>query len=196
MSKYKAYIAPSTQQHNITALGNTEENVMHDIANELNPLLIDSGIETIVGRKEQTLAEMVKESNTNKVDIYVSIHSNASSTVGDTPRGCEVFHYTTSKNGKRLAECVYKYLEILTPTDDRDVKTTTTLYEVAKTNATAILIEVDFHDSFEGAKWIEDNKRLIAEAIAQGICDYFNIPLKKNPYKEAILKIKEIIKCL
>ena len=192
----KVYISPSTQQHNTTALGDTEENVMHKIADELVPLLKDSGIEVFRGRKEQTLTEMVKESDSKAVDIHVAIHSNATSTVGDNPRGCEVFYYFNSKKGKLLAEILYKHLEVLTPTKDRGVIPNSTFYELKKTKAPAVLIEVDFHDNVDGAKWIMDNIYPIAETIAKGICEYFNIPLKKNPYRQAVEQIKKILEGL
>lgn len=191
----RVYISPSTQQHNKTALGDTEENVMHMIADKLVPLLKDSGIEVFRGKKEQTLAQMVTESNNLAVDCHVAIHSNATGTSA-IARGCTIFHYPNSKKGKALAEHIYKHLEALTPTKDRGIVENSTFYELKQTKAPATLIEVDFHDNFDGAKWIMDNIENIAEAIAQGICDYFNVPLKKNPYQVAVEQIKKIIEGL
>lgn len=194
----RVYISPSTQQHNKTALGDTEENVMHMIADELVPLLKDSGILVFRGKKEQTLQQMVTESNNLAVDCHVAIHSNAAGTAeqGKNVRGCEVYHYTNSINGNRLACGIYKYMEELTPTKDRGVKSSSTLHELKNTKAPAVIVEVDFHDNFDGAKWIMDNIENIAEAIAQGICDYFSAPLKKNPYRQAVEQIKKIIEGL
>lgn len=191
----KVYISPSTQEKNMTALGTTEEYMMHLIADELVQLLQDSGLMVYRGKKEQTLQQMVAESNRLKVDAHIAIHSNATGT-NEKARGCEVFHYPSSTKGIKLANYIYEYIEALTPTADRGVKTSNVYYELVYTNAPAVIIEVDFHDNHEGAKWIMDNIYLIAEAIAQGICDYFNIHLKKNPYKEAIEQIKAILEGL
>jgi len=184
----KAYISPSTQEHNITALGDTEENIMHKIVDALMPMLV--GIDALRGKKTDSLSQMVRESNLFKPEIHVAIHSNAHD---GKSRGCEIYHYKGSKNGKRLADTIYKYMEPLTPTADRGVKENTTFYELRETNAPAVLIEVDFHDNYEGAKWIDANIYNIAEAIAKGICEYFGITYKNDPYKLAVEQIKKIV---
>lgn len=186
----RIYISPSTQEKNITALGNTEENIMHKVADELVPLLKSAGFEVFKGEKSDTLSQMVRQSNLLNVACHVAIHSNAHD--GKT-RGCEVYHYKGSKNGKNLAESIYKYMEPLTPTKDRGVKENASFYELRETNAPAALIEVDFHDNYEGAKWIDANIYNIAEAIAKGICEYFGIAYKNDPYKLAVEQIKKIV---
>jgi len=186
----KTYISPSTQEHNKTALGNTEENIMHKVADELVPLLKSAGLETFKGEKSDSLTQMVRQSNLLNVACHVAIHSNAHD---GKSRGCEVYHYKGSKNGKRLADTIYKYMEPLTPTADRKVKENTSFYELKETHAPAVLIEVDFHDNYEGAKWIDANIYNIAEAIAKGICEYFGIAYKSDPYKSAVEQIKRIV---
>ncbi|HUV84437.1 MAG TPA: hypothetical protein VMV86_01945, partial [Methanosarcinales archaeon] len=78
----KVYISPSTQQGNVSVnpLYGTEERVMHLIANEVIPMLQEQGIEVFRGHKEQTMQEMVAESNFLAVDCHVAIHSNAMGT--------------------------------------------------------------------------------------------------------------------
>ncbi len=186
----KAYISPSTQEHNITALGDTEENIMHKIVDALMPMLEEVGIDALRGQKTDSLAQMVRESNLFKPEIHVAIHSNAHD---GKSRGCEVYHYKGSKNGKRLADTIYKYMEPLTPTKDRGVKENTSFYELKETHAPAVLIEVDFHDNYEGAKWIDANIYNIAEAISKGICDYLGVSFKEDKYKVAIEQIKRIV---
>lgn len=186
----RIYISPSTQEHNKTALGNTEENIMHKVADELVPLLKNAGLEVFKGEKQDTLAQMVRQSNLLNVACHVAIHSNAHD---GKSRGCEVYHYKGSKNGKKLANNIYKYMEPLTPTKDRGVKENTSFYELKETHAPAVLIEVDFHDNYEGAKWIDANIYNIAEAIAKGICEYFGIAYKNDPYKLAVEQIKKIV---
>lgn len=189
----RAYISPSTQEKNITALGDTEENVMHRIADELVRLLKDSGIEVFRGQKDETLTRMICESNNLAVDCHIAIHSNAHD--GKT-RGCEVFHYPNSANGKKLADSIYKHMEALTPTADRKVQENSAYYELKNTKAPAVIVEVDFHDSIEGATWINNNIYSITETIAEGICGYLGVTLKKNPYRRAIEQIKAILEAL
>lgn len=186
----KGYISPSTQEHNKTALGDTEENIMHKVTDELVPLLKSVGLEILRGQKTDTLSQMVRQSDLFGADFHVAIHSNAHD---GKSRGCEIFHYPNSVNGKKLAESIYKYLEPLTPAKDRGIKTSNVYYELKETHAPAVIVEVDFHDTIEGAKWIDENIYPIAEAIAKGICDYCGISFQHDPYKLAIEQIKKIV---
>ena len=85
---------------------------------------------------------------------------------------------------KILASDLYKYIESLTPSSDRGVKHTDSLYEVNKTTAVAALIEVAFHDNRADANFIINNIYVIGEAIAKGVCDYFNVQFKKPQSQE------------
>ena len=61
----------------------------------------------------------------------------------------------------------------ISPFVGRGVKTSKTLYEVNKTTAPAVILEVEFHDNPQGADWIVQNLEQIAQAIVQGVLDYF-----------------------
>jgi N-acetylmuramoyl-L-alanine amidase len=50
---------------------------------------------------------------------------------------------------------------------------------LVNTKAPAALVEIEFHDSIEGATWIVNNKAAIAEAIAKGVCDFLGVQFKK-----------------
>lgn len=171
------YISPSTQERNIGA-GNfgTEERVMNLIADVVVPLLQHNHLEVYRNKPTMTLQQAVADSNSKNVDAHFAIHSNAGG-----GRGGEVFY--TSPRGQKLASAVFKYIEPLTPTADRGVKNHEHLYELNKTNAVAALIEVAFHDNAEDANFILNNIQAIGEAIAHGICDYFNIDFKKPSSK-------------
>ena len=193
----KIYISPSTQEKNITALGNTEEDLMHVIAAELLPLLKYNGFTVYQGQRSQSLEQMVVESNNLKVDAHVALHSNATGT-GQKARGYEIYHYPSSSNGIKLANAIYKQIGLISPAPGRGIKPTNTLYEIVYTHAPAVLLEVDFHDNLDGAIWIRDNTGQIAAAIAKGICDYLGVNYKSNDlgngkYKNALIKVKSII---
>ncbi|HUV84291.1 MAG TPA: N-acetylmuramoyl-L-alanine amidase [Methanosarcinales archaeon] len=192
----KVYISPSTQQGNVSVnpLYGTEERVMHLIADEVVLILQEQGIEVFKGRKEQTMQEMVAESNSLAVNCHVPIHSNAMGAGNEgKARGCEVWIYQNSLNGRKLAEFIYKEIEALTPTADRGIKETTSLYEVKATKAPACIVEVAFHDNMLDAEWILANIKPIAEGIVKGICTYLGVIYKANKYKDAIEQIKAIV---
>ena len=60
------------------------------------------------------------------------------------------------------------------PTKGRGVLHTSSLYEIIRTNAPAVLLEVAFHDNPEDAEWIINNESQIAQAIVSGINSYFS----------------------
>ena len=53
---------------------------------------------------------------------------------------------------------------------------TTTLAELRRTAAPAVLIETAYHDNPEDEKWIKENIDLIGRTIAQSITEYFGVP--------------------
>lgn len=179
---YKVYVSPSTQEHNVGA-GNygTEEYQMNLIADILVPRLQEHGFIVKRNRPEMTLNQVIADSNTWGPDIHVAIHSNAAN---GKARGCEIWVYKKGYEAEKLAKCIYKYLELLTPTADRDIKESQQLKETRETKSPAVIIETAFHDNPDDAKWITENREAIAEAILHGICDYFKVkyqPPKPTP---------------
>ena len=78
--------------------------------------------------------------------------------------------------GARLAQDIYdQIIDIYPdPSKGRGVLFTNSLYEVINTLAPAVLLEVAFHDNEEDASWIIQNENIIAQAIVDGINNYFN----------------------
>jgi len=178
MSK-SVYLSPSTQENNIGA-GNygTEESRMNEIADITEKELKRHGVTVYRNTPNMTLTQVVTDSNNKKPDIHFAIHSNAGG-----GRGCEVFCYKFGCAGEAFARSIYNNLSGLTPTTDRGVfqgynfyGTGKHMYEVTYTNAPAALVEVDFHDSIEGANFIINNTEKIGVLFAKCILIYFAIP--------------------
>lgn len=178
MSK-SIYLSPSTQENNVGA-GNygTEENRMNAIADITEKELIRHGVKVYRNKPNMTLAQVVHDSNTKNPDIHFAIHSNAGG-----GRGCEVFCYKFGSTGEAFARSIYNNLSLLTPTKDRGVfqgynyyGTGKHMYEVTYTNAPAALVEIDFHDSIDGANFIINNTERIGVLFAKCILIYFAIP--------------------
>ena len=171
----KIYISPSTQANNI-GVGDygTEERRM----NELAALVLDklaeyTQIETLCGNGDMTLAEMVAQSNDWGADLHIALHSNAcpAENAGQA-KGTEIYYHSDSPYGATLAESVYSSMMRIAPWRGRGIKPHNGLYELNYSNAIAILIEVDFHDNAEAARWIIDNMDTIAYEIKCGIIAY------------------------
>jgi N-acetylmuramoyl-L-alanine amidase len=180
---YKVYVSPSTQERNKGA-GNygTEEENMQTIGAKVAELLCCNGFQVRRNRPDMELKQVVEDSNAFNPDAHVAIHSNAGG-----GRGCEAYAWLVDDGkggykdtpGRRLAQAIYDEVAKITPAKDRGVKQGNWLYEIKHTKAPAALVEVSFHDDSEDAAWIKASRDAIAEAIAKGICRYFNIAYKK-----------------
>ena len=101
--------------------------------------------------------------NSVKYDLVVELHLNASEIL--TANGTEVFYYTNSKEGKKIAVQVQKQLATLFR--DRGVKQTNNLYILRDTKAVAILVESFFCTNKSDYK--KANYKKVASLISDGI---------------------------
>ncbi len=170
------FLSPSTQEWNV-GVGDfgTEEQRMNEIADSLENILKRRGYIVYRNNPDETLQQAVAKSNEIGPDIHVAIHSNASGSSGKG-RGPEIYANRPDTSGARLAQDIYDQIEKIYPYPElgRGVLYTDKLYEIIRTLAPAVLLEVAFHDNEEDANWIINNIDNIAQAIADGIENYFN----------------------
>ena len=170
------YLSPSAQEYNI-GYGDfgSEEYRMNRIADIVEKWLKEQGYTIYRNNPNEWLSQIVRESNEINPDIHVALHSNASGE-GFSAQGPEIFANRPNTPGDRLANQIYN--EIMQvypdPTKGRGVLYTSSLYEIIRTNAPAVLLEVAFHDNPEDAQWIIDNESHIDQAIVSGINSYFS----------------------
>ncbi len=169
------YLSPSTQEFNPYSGGGNEEEYMNLVADAMIPYLNASGISYVRNTPDMTAGSSVRASNSGNYDFHFAIHSNASSS--GNVRGAEFYYYPRSSSGQRAAEIFANNFKLIYPMPDR-VKTvpTTTLAEVARTRAPAVLAEVAYHDNPEDAEWIRNNIDEIARNLVLSLTDYFDIP--------------------
>ena len=162
------YLSPSTQENNVGA-GNygTEEQRMNEIMDLIENQLRGHYI-LYRNRPNMTLQQVVADSNAKNPDLHFALHSNAGG-----GSGAECWICAKGGQAERFANRLYEELSALTPGKDRGVKVSTSLYEVNKTKAPAVILEVDFHDTPEGAAWILANKEAIARACVRAIMGHF-----------------------
>ncbi len=172
------YLSPSTQEFNLYNGGGTEEQYMNLVADAMIPYLNASGITYTRNTPEMTAASSIAQSNAGNYDFHLALHSNASGAGKEgANRGTEVYYAPSSVNGQRAAEIFANNLKLIYPLPEK-VRTvpTTTLGEVVRTKAPAILIEYAYHDNAEDAEWIRNNIEAIAQNTVLSLCDYFDIP--------------------
>lgn len=170
------FLSPSAQEYNI-GYGDygSEEYRMNRITDIVEKMLRDQGYTVYRNNPNEKLSDAVRRSNEVNPDIHVALHSNASGE-GFSAQGPEIFANRPNTPGDRLANLIYNEIMQIypDPTKGRGVLHTSSLYEIIRTNAPAVLLEVAFHDNPEDAQWIINNEEQIAQAIVSGINSYFS----------------------
>lgn len=171
------YLSPSTQEFNPYIIGGNEEYYMNLIADAMEPYLYASGIDFTRNTPDMTAASSIAASNAGNYDLHLALHSNATAAGDGRARGTDVYYYPTSVQGKRAAEIIANNLKLIYPNPEL-VKTvpTTSIGEVRRTRAPAVLIEYAYHDNYADATWIRDNIEAIAANTVVSLTDFFGIP--------------------
>ena len=174
----RIYLSPSLQEWNPYVIGGTEEEYMNLIADAMEPYLISNGIAFTRNRPDQTLSQVIAQSNESYYDLHLALHSNAAGAGNEgMVRGSEVYYYTPSSEGERAAGFIVDTMKGIYPLPDRvRAVPTTSLAEVRRTNAPSVLVEIAYHDNAADAEWIRDNIDGIARALTEALTLYFNIP--------------------
>lgn len=169
--KISIYLNPSVQTKNmyINNLGSEAEN-MRDIAELMHKELklasyID--IEANIAKNGLSLSQSVNQSNSRKRHIHFALHSNAGG-----GQGTEIY---TKGSNKTFATTMYESFLELGNFKRRGVKDGTHLYEIKNVKADHVaLIEFAFHDNLKEAKFIVENKSLIANQMVKSILKYID----------------------
>ena len=164
------------------------------VVNYLSAELIRCGIGTLLVAPtdvDTSLSDRVNLANRNKANIYISIHYNAfdGTFEGKDPSGLSVHIYPKSANGRKLAECVHKYLVQGTEQINRGIKESD-FYVLRKTKMPAILSENGFMDNKREALLMidVDFQKEVAAEHAKGICDYLGV--KYVPEVKTIYRVE------
>lgn len=125
-----------------------------------------------------SLAEVIAQSNAGDYDLHLALHSNASpENLAGVLQGPDIYYYAYSTSGKAAAEIFARNLQAIYP--NPALVTTipnTTLAELRRVRATAVLIELAYHDNYTDAMWIAENIDLIARNLVLSLTEYFGIP--------------------
>lgn len=176
----KIYISPSDQYANLYATGNTNEKVQcHKIAKACFDFLKKQGFEVKCTYNDDMYAR-VRESNAFNADIHLAIHTNATGKHNVTG-GTQILLYSLSGERKKVGQAVLNRLAPLTPgTSAERLIEKPSFYEVNSANGITVYCECEFHDTKTGSDFIIKNTKEIGEAIAKGLCDYYNIEIKET----------------
>lgn len=163
----KFYLSPSDQKGNVYKGINTNEAVVcGNIAYYCEQALKRNGHEVQVGHY-MTMADKCLNSDMMNADAHVPIHTNA---FNGKVMGTRIFCYDLKGKGYKMAQKVFEVLAPFSPGTSENIKAAPELYEVRTPAAPTIYIEVEFHDTEEGANWLATNIQEIGEKIAEGLC--------------------------
>ena len=154
--------------------GLRECDVAKNIADLVEKYLVAAGVEVVGNLQSDSLDEVVQSSNNLSADVFISIHCNA---FNEMANGTEVWYYHTSRNGRKLADCIQRQIVDSLGTADRGAKgavphTDNSLYVLNNTDAVAVLVETAFIDNAEDEVLLRTRQDDFARAIARGITDY------------------------
>ena len=134
--------------------------------------LYDSGASN---KKVQDMKRRIALIDETEPDIVVSIHQN--SYPEEYVHGAQVFFYTGSISGQKLAEQIQKQLvEKVDPDNRRQVKANDSYYLLRKTETPIVIVECGFLSNREEAARLcePEYQEQIAWAVHMGILRYLN----------------------
>lgn len=170
----KIYLSPSNQNANIYKYGNTNECVQcNRIADHAKKALERCGFNVKKAPQGQAMNTSISESNKWGADLHIPIHTNAYN--GKVTGGTLVMLYSDSIENNKAGKAILEAVAPISPGSDYSLRYNSGLAELNSTNAMAVYLEVEFHDTTEGAKWIVENVEKIGEAIAKGVCKYYGV---------------------
>ena len=181
------YLSPSRQTQNlgVKRAGYSNEKIeMNKLAVILEQKLIKKGIKVYRAEQAKDLGERVKESNKLNSDIYLALHSNASTSgypKEGKARGIQSYIASPDSSMLTFANLVQEEMMKIYegPTNRSGVKfgtQTKMMFEINPNNENnGILLEIGFHDNYDDAHWIINNLDEISESIATAIAKYFKM---------------------
>ena len=186
---HKVFISPSDQVKNTYAGGGTTEAIQcGKIGIATKAALERCGFEVML-LQYATMAEKCAESDAFGAELHMPIHSNG---FNGNVTGTRIFYGVDGSEGHRAAKAILARLGPVTPGSPDMVQAYPALYEIRVPKAPTAYIEADFHDVRAVADWIVDHTQDIAEAICEGVCDYFGVEyIAEEEQKEATIRMLE-----
>ena len=184
----KVYIdqGHNPQNPNAGAEGNglQEQNITYQVGQELAALLRANGnFEVRLSRPTPTsalgtsnttsLRARTADANAWGADIFISIHTNASSDPDAT--GVEAFAYSEPSPAFTLGEDIVEGISESTGLRNRGMKVRPGLYVLRKTAMPAVLVELGFISNPRDAALMDSRPDLFARGIYNGILEYYDL---------------------
>ncbi|MCT0226161.1 N-acetylmuramoyl-L-alanine amidase [Synechococcus sp. CS-1328] len=156
--------------------GLRETNVVLDVGLQVAQLLQARGVQVLMTRTSEVdvdLPPRVTLANSNRADVFVSIHANALSMARPDVNGIETFYFQGNDSRQLAASLQRQMLAISPGSPDRGVRTGR-FYVIRRTVMPASLVEMGFvTGNIDAPRLADPNfRRRMALALAAGILDY------------------------
>lgn len=181
----KIYLSPSTQDDNLLAdgLGN-EQQFAIKISESAAKILQDHGHTVKIhsdfrGNDSYGYINATRESNAWQPDLHVAVHSNATGVPGLLRSGVQAYCFMSDPKSVSLGKKINARVGKIIP-GGTSIMDGGGLLEVNGTNATAVLMELGYHDNPEQARILANRNNDIGVALAYGILDYIGTPIKNE----------------
>ncbi len=154
--------------------GINEKDINLDVAKQVQSILERKGFKVKLTRTNDTylsLEERCNITNTSNPYLFVSIHVN--SCMGTEPKGIETHYY--HDNSIELANTIHSKMTKAIKTPNRGLFKSK-FYVINHTSVPAVLLEIGFisNDTERAELVTKKRQRDTAEAISEGIIEYFN----------------------
>lgn len=171
--------------------GTPEQHINLDIALKLDAFLKEKGYTTLLTRsdnnsihdenaktvREQKVSDIhnrLKIIESNPDSVFVSIHQNHYSE--SRYHGTQVFYSENNRNSSILAQCIQtSVVNALQPDNKRKIKPSgSSVYLLYHSTVPSVMVECGFLSNPDETEKLKDEKyrQQLAEAIADGICNY------------------------
>lgn len=158
--------------------GIVEKHLALDISKRVEAKLKRAGANVLMTRTGDTFPTLKDRTDFAKrhyAETFVSIHGNAFTPAAN---GTEVFYDTsTNPNGnesRQLAQYIQNNIVRMANMTDRGAKDTG-FYVIRNNNVAAVLVELGFMTNKSDAEKLKRNPDIFAEAIYQGIVQYYSV---------------------
>lgn len=161
-----------------------EKDINLQVAKKVQKLLLDQNIKVVMTREQdcdladskiEDLRKRVEIINVTKPDLAVSIHQN--SYPSESIQGAQVFYYSQSQQGEKLAAILQQELKKVDPENHRQEKGNDSYFILKKTEVPVVIVECGFlSNQKETEKLISDEYQdLLAKAIFDGIIEFLSL---------------------
>lgn len=126
---------------------------------------------TIGTSNASSLRLRVEDANSWGANLFLSLHTNASSNPSAT--GSEALVYSETTPAYSIGENILRELTRITGLRNRGVKLRPGLYVLRRTAMPAVLVELGFITNQSDADLMANNPALFARGIYEGLNDYY-----------------------